>query len=420
MRRIHDPVPWVLGLFAANFFLQRLSLPGISIPVTVPFVAAWIGLALFYRVVAINVRRLTLWLGAGALSGLVMIGQLSLVNAPFVSFYSWAFWMVIWLPVVVQIRDRSKEQYHRCLRAIARFGVGLSALSVLFVVLQLVGVTYRDWIVELVPPQYLVQYYAISYPIVYGSPIYKSNAWFALEPSFLSFILGVCAVSAILTKMRTLPVLWILLGMLATTAGSGIAVLGVAVVALVVTGRGFELKRYIPAAAVAGIVAGLSPFGQSIVSRLDEASQQRSSTSLRAIEPYVHLWPNWVSDPAAVFFGRGAGSSRWIIDNLGVGGLLVPSVPKVLFDYGLIGGPLLVALMISVYVRSPEPVFAIALAVSMFTIQSASQPLVMCSFAVVSLWAPRPLHSLSHRMVRTASYEPRLGSPDRFVESMSA
>ena len=30
-----DPVPWMVGLFVVSFVLQRISVPGISIPVTV-------------------------------------------------------------------------------------------------------------------------------------------------------------------------------------------------------------------------------------------------------------------------------------------------------------------------------------------------------------------------------------------------
>jgi hypothetical protein len=386
-----DPVRWVLVLFAATFALQRLSLPGISIPITVPFAVVWMGLALYYQVVAVNVRRLILWLLAGAVGALMVIPQLLFVNAPYVSVNSWVLWMVVWLPLVVHLRDRSRAQYDRCLRAITQFGLGLSALSILFVLVQLLGFGYRDFLGEYVPAQFLVQGYNSSYPIAYESPFYKSNAWLALEPSFLSFMLGVCIVSAILVKAHPVKLLVLVAGLLATTAGSGFAVVGVAVVAMVASRRWSLLKPYaLPVVVLVG-AAAVTPFGQSIIARTGEAGDDRSSTALRAIEPYKYLWPEWVNDPAAIFLGRGAGSSRWVVDNLGILGLTTPNVPKLIFDYGLFAGSLLLVLMLATYLRTPEPILALALGFSMFTVQAASQPLVMCSVAVAALWAPRAL-----------------------------
>ena len=69
------------------------------------------------------------------------------------------------------------------------------------------------------------------------------------------------------------------------------------------------------------------------------------------IEPYQFLWPQWMADPWGVIFGRGPGSSAWVVTNSGIDGLLVPSVAKVFFDYGLIGGVLLGDRAVAVDVR---------------------------------------------------------------------
>jgi hypothetical protein len=386
-----DPVKWILALLVSTFALQRLSLPGLSIPVTVPIAIIWMGLALYCQVVALDVRRLVLWLTAAAASALIMVPQLLFVQAPFVSPNSWALWMVVWLPLVVHLRDRSRDQWERCLRAIAVFGLVLSGLSILFVLVQLIGFGYRDLLGEVVPANLLVQGYNSSYPIAYGSPLYKSNAWLALEPSFLSFMLGVCIVCGLLARVHPGKMLVLVAGLLATTAGSGIAVVAVAVVAMLATGRWSLLRSYALPVTVLGIVAALTPFGQSILVRTGEAGDEQSSTALRAIEPYKYLWPEWINDPAAVMLGRGAGSSRWVVDNLGISGLLTPNVARLLFDYGLFAGSLLLALMVVTYLRAPEPVLAFALAFSMFTVQAASQPLVVFSVAVAALWSPRLL-----------------------------
>ena len=84
---------------------------------------------------------------------------------PLVSFNSWALWIVIWLPLVVRLRDRSRLAYLRTLRAIAHVGLALAVLSVAFIASQLLGVRYYDWLGEVVPSNLLVDDFVISYPI---------------------------------------------------------------------------------------------------------------------------------------------------------------------------------------------------------------------------------------------------------------
>jgi hypothetical protein len=391
---VPDPAVWIAVLFALTFIFQRISLPGISIPVTVAIAGVWLVLALLRGLVTIDPRRFLIWCLAAAVSGAMALLQLIWVASPFVSFNSWALWMVIWLPLVVRLRDRSRVQYLRTLRAVAHVGLGLATLSVAFIVSQLLGVRYYDWVADVVPDNLLVHDYVITYPISYGSQIYKSNGWVALEPSFLSFLIGICLVSALVTRMSVVKVLILLAGLLATVAGSGMAVLVVYVVCLVLVGRIGNLRRYaLPALLLIGGFTS-TIFGQAVSQRVLEFGDARSSTSLRAIEPYVQLWPYWISDPVSVVIGQGAGSSAAVVRGLGITGLLVPSTAKVLFDYGLVGGTGLILLMIVTYVRSPEPLFAVSLAASMFVLQTASQPLVICSIMLFAFWSPAPTDDL--------------------------
>jgi hypothetical protein len=389
-----DPAIWVTVLFALTFLFERISVPGISIPVTLPIAGLWLGMAFLRGLVTIDPRRFVIWCVAAAVSGAMVLPQLLLVARPFVSFNSWALWIVIWLPLVVRLRDRSRVQYLRTLRAVAHAGLGLAVLSVAFIVSQLLGVRYYDWVADVVPDNLLVHDYVISYPITYGSDIYKSNGWIALEPSFLSFLIAICLVSALVTRMSVVKVLVLLAGLLSTVAGSGMAVVMVYVVCLLLVGRIGNLRRYgLPALAViGGFISTI--FGEAVSQRVLEFGVARSSTSLRAIEPYVQLWPHWVSDPVSVVVGQGAGSSAEIVRGLGITGLLVPSTAKVLFDYGLVGGTGLIILMVFTYVRSPEPLFALSLASSMFLLQTASQPLVICSIMLFAFWAPAPSEEL--------------------------
>ena len=390
-----DPATWIAVLFALTFGLQRISVPGISIPVTVPIACLWVGLALLRGLVTIDPRRFVIWCLAAAASGVMVFPQLIFVASPFVSFNSWALWMVIWLPLVVRLRDRSRLAYLRTLRAVAHVGLGLAALSIAFIVSQLLGLEYYDWLAHVAPDNLLVHGYLTSYPITYGSPIFKSNGWVALEPSFMSFMIGVCLVAALVTRMSVVKVLVLVAGLLSTVAGSGMAVVAVYVVSLLLVGRIGNLRRYaLPTLLLVGAFT-TTIFGQAVSERVLEFGDPRSSTSLRTTEPYVQLWPFWVNDPVSVVIGQGPGSSAEIVRGLAIIGLLVPNTAKVLFDYGLVGGTGLIILMIFTYVRSPEPLFALSLAASMFLLQTASQPLVICSIMLFAFWSPAPTDDLA-------------------------
>jgi hypothetical protein len=383
-----NPVVWVTTLFVATFLLQRISVPGISIPVTLPLAVLWIALAWLRGVVTVDPTRLLIWMAAAGVSGAMVLPQLLFVASPYVSFNSWALWMVIWLPLVVRLQRRSRVDYVRTLRAVAHVGLGIAALSLLFLVLELLGIRYVDWVAEFVPQNLLVQDFNVTYPIAWGSTIYKSNAWLALEPSFLSFMLGACLLAALITRMSAFKAMLLLAGLLSTLAGSGLALVGGYLVGLVVVRRIGALRKYAVPSALLIVGYSMTGFAGSITQRVSEGGDSRSSTALRATEPYVQLWPHWVADPVGILVGQGAGSSAEIVRSLAIQGLLVPNVAKVLFDYGLIGGVALIILMIVTYLRGPEPLFALTLAGSMFVLQSASQPLVICSVMLVTLWSP--------------------------------
>ena len=160
---------------------------------------------------------------------------------------------------------------------------GASATSVsgwvpcplLFTLTQLVGIGYRDWVGQIVPAPFLVNGYVISYPIVYGSELYKSNAWITLEPSFLSFMLGVCVVAAILARLHWVKVMVIFAGLLCTTAGSGLAIVVAFAVLTVVSGRARRLRSYAVPGIVLGALFATTLLGEAITGRLTEVGNSQ-------------------------------------------------------------------------------------------------------------------------------------------------
>jgi hypothetical protein len=400
LSRAQNPVPFVAALFLTTILFQRIAVPGLPIPITVPLTMAWMVIVWAMGIAEFNRTRMLVWLFAGALSGLVMVGQVLFAARPYISFNSWAFWMVTWIPVVLQIKDRTKQTYLRCSQAIAFIGIGLAILSIAFLVIQLAGVRYYDWFAAFIPRNLLVDGYVTTYPVVYDSPIYKSNGWIALEPSFMSFYLGVSLACGLMARVSVLAIVVLFAGLLSTIAGSGLALIAVLFGVLIFQRQSDMMRRYALPIILMTVLFGVTNLGRPLFSRVTEVGASNSSTALRAVQPYIELWPYWIADPVGIFLGHGAGSSADVVKGLGLDGLLLPSIAKVIFDYGLIGGALLIALMVVTFLKSPWSALAFALAASMFFLQAAAQPLVICCILVTTIWAP-------------AVHKPNVESPPR-------
>ena len=143
---------------------------------------------------------------------------------------------------------------------------------------------------------------------------------------------------------------------------------------------------------VGGVIALVAtPFGQSILSRLTEAGEEQSSTSLRGILPYSYTWPRWVYDPMAVVFGRGPGSSQKVVLDSGIMGLLTPSPVKIFFEYGVIVGLVIAACILFTYVGGPSRSLSVTMLVSLWMLQPGTTTMiaVLPLFITTTWWAPR-------------------------------
>ncbi len=258
-------------------------------------------------------------------------------------------------------------------------------------VLQLAGLRYVDYVALVVPKQLLVQGYVITYPIVFDSPVYRSNASIGLEPSAISLQLGVALVLALLIRAGRLPLL-LIVGMATTVSGSGIFVAAIAIAVMLLYPIRRQLQRYLLASAVAVGLLLLTEIGQQLSKRAAEATIAGSSTSLRAIEPYLFLWPSWVIDVNVVLFGMGAGSSQKLIDDTNRAGLLVTTPIKIFFDYGLVAGVALAAFLLFCYLQGPSRALSAGLLLSSWVLQPGTTTfvLVLPTLLFITWWAPWP------------------------------
>ncbi|MFN8185032.1 MAG: hypothetical protein U0R23_11470 [Candidatus Nanopelagicales bacterium] len=392
----HRPtVRWIVGLFAASILLQRFALPGGIVPVLVVVVFAAAGYGLHTGLLAFDRRRLSLYLLAAGLTAAAALPQTLLVTSPLISLTSWGLFMTVWAPATLHLTHRDRATLHRTFEGCLRWGLGLAVVAIVMRLVQMVGLPYADPL-AVVPKTLLVQGYVITYPIEYGSQIYRSNAWIGLEPSIISLQIGIAAVLAILLRANPLALVLLAIGIICTVSGSGVFIVAVALTVMLLMPLRRHVWPYVAAGAVTVFLAVQTPAGRELASRATEAAMAGSSTSLRAIEPYRFLWPTWSENVWTVLFGGGAGSSQQLVEATNRAGLLVPSPVKVFFDYGVIAGLALCVFLVFCYFGAPSRALAVTLFASSWVLQPGTTTfvVVMQTLLFVTWWAPRRRHPL--------------------------
>jgi hypothetical protein len=382
-------VSWAAWLFALLILVQRFSVPGMPVPMLLPVCLAWIVLAWRAGVAEIDLRRLQFWASAVAITGAVMLVQTALHPQPVISVTSWALIHVVWLPAVMRFVDRRPSTFVALLHRIVAICAVLSVACVFMIAVQFAGVPYQDYLAAVIPETFLEQGFTIASPITFGSPIYRANAWIGLEPSTVSYQIGIGILAAILVRARMRWFLVLVAGIFATVGASGFVLVGLGLLALLAFPARRSLLRILAPVVVGGSLALATPVGQILQARGENAGEDQSAF-LRAVQPYTELWPQWSTDLTTALLGGGAGSSQRIVDVTIEQGL-VPLPAKIFFDYGLIAGLVLAAFLMFCYVDSLSATIAFAFMANLWTVQPGSNipVFVVPVVLLVTMWAPR-------------------------------
>lgn len=350
--------------------LQRFALPvgteGISITLAVALVVLS-ALVLTGQLVH-DLPRLVLFALSVAVCGVVTwISGLGNVD---VSLGSFLLLAVVYVPWVFRVPDAATSRHGSAVLAntYVTFMVVAAVVAVLQLVSQLVGVwVYHDPLAETVPQEWLLSQYNTSIPTEYASPIYKSQAFVFLEPSFLSQFLALALIVGIVRRVAWWKLLVLGLAMFCTYSGTGIVLLALGL--LIVLFR--TPRRIRPGFVVFGVVAvaviASSPFAAPLLGRTSETSNSGSSLSLRFVQPYQGVVEGLADEPERYLVGAGPGSAERLLENdrHGAGLAVVYTiVPKVYFEYGLVAGSAFLAFLgLALYRRPPAPVVPGALVI---------------------------------------------------------
>lgn len=383
---------WIGALFALEILLQRFAVPGRPVALLLPVLLVWVVLAWRARIVEIDGRRLGLWCIATASTGVIMLVETALMPGPLISTDSWMLFMTVWLAAVVRLRDRRLTTYVLTLRRVVSVVMVLAAACIVMMTSQLVGLAYRDYLALWVPETLLLSGFVITYPVEFGSSVFRANAWIGLEPSIVSYQIGLGLLAAILVRAPWWHLLLLTVGMFTVFAGSGFFVVIFGVLAMLVFPVRQRLLRYVLPAAAIGIVAFFTPMVSSLVERSSyEFTDDGSSFSSRAVQPYVQLWPRWVGDELGILLGRGAGAAQRYADDLGIVNLLTPTPARILFDYGLVAGFIVIVVLLFFYLDGPSASIAFTSFVSLWALQPGGSQVVFALplLALVTFFAPR-------------------------------
>jgi len=335
---VDSPRSLLIVLVLSVVLFQRIGVPlgGFGqVPVALLAPLTLLGYGLASGLVVPDRTRMRLYVtGTGTL---VLLTLIALARGQRPSLLSVMFLVAIYAFATVRVPALTTADVEAVLDVVVRVMLIAGCVGLLQMAVQLLGVPYEDWPARAVPASILIEGYNTGDPIHYGSPYYRSNGIAFLEPSFLSYFLGLACVIALHRSRSMLVISVLLLSLLPTLAGNGVVVLLAGVAVMLLSKRRRRLKVLVPPVGLAVCLAVITPLGSTFVGRATEVSEQGSSSSLRLVEPYVRVMPATLDDLPALLLGAGAGAATDFLDSLGIDGLLAPVVPKLLMEYGVVG-----------------------------------------------------------------------------------
>ena len=343
-------VAWSLtAIFVAALVLQRFGIPfGESKVHLVTFVAfAVLGIGLVRGQLVLDARRAAAWLAFAmwCLVSATYTMQISPTPGLRNSIPSLLHFVGLYFPFMFRFAGTMPraEVYGR-FQAIALF---VAVCGILQFLAQLGGISVFSFL-DYMPEQFSVEpNFNVVIPL--GSTAWmKSNGFFLVEPSLFSQTMAI-AIGIELLFFRRIPVLCILAtAMLFSVSGTGVLGLALVLALMATTTRALDARLLLGLLTASALIALLAVFafedvGNVFASRVDEVNVEGSSARLRFITPFLAIAEVIDRFPDAIVWGLGPGSSeRLSLDFT----YAVPTPLKVMFEYGLPGLVLWMAMLV--------------------------------------------------------------------------
>jgi hypothetical protein len=404
--RWKDSWPVAAVLFGC-IFLQRFGIPmgELKLPVAVIVVAAVFGVLLVQNRTLLSETSLVAYLLFG-LYALFSAG-LALAVPPqgtMASVFSLGYLLLLYVFLVFRVR--SAPGTIATLAIFRNFVAVIAVCACVQFAAQFAGVDLFSF-AGIVPDALLLENtYNVAVPIWYGASLHKANGIFLLEPSFLSQFVAVALVIEFLYFGSPLRMALLVMALLVAFSGTGLLVLGCAVVvAGVLDPR--SLWRVATFLVIGGSIVALAgavvapEYADSIVRRMYELNSEQSSGFIRFISPFIMI-TDVSADPRAIL-GFGPGTAERF-DSLGYT-YAVNALTKILVEYGIPGVLFYIALLWSAFYRSDMRALS-AVGLFWFVVGGGYHltPAIVYTLAAIFAWGPAP--SSFRKMARQAPAAP--------------
>jgi len=331
------PLACVQLLVVTLVVFQRFIVPGSAISIAVPVVfIVLIVLAVRGHIVA-DLTRTGLYLAA--MTACALVSLLSSTGAGVeLSLNSLLLLAVVYFPCCWRLAPALRSRFPEVLRFFQHLMVAVAVACIGQWAAQLAGWRYHD-LLDFLPSQWLASTvdFNLSYPLYYGSSIYKSNGIVFLEPSFASQFLALAVIVQLLLGGARWRLVLFGGALLTTLSGTGILLLMVGLAVLALRRGGRWAARTVVAITVVVVAVSATPVGSLIGDRSTESAQEGSSGNARFVAPYDNVVTAVSGDARALLVGRGAGSVDRDGDFFSPRGVPAnyAAVPKLVGEYGL-------------------------------------------------------------------------------------
>jgi hypothetical protein len=391
------PVAGLYLLVVATTVLQRIVVPGTVVFVALPIAFLVVGaLAVRGHIVA-DVPRTLAYLCAVALCGaatLVSTGWLGLDSS---SLTSLALLAVLYLPCCGRLTPVLRRRFPDVLEFFQRLMCVVAVVCLGQYVAQLGGWTFED-LLSFLPTNMIASTveYNLSYPVSYGSPIYKSNGIVFLEASFCSQFLAMAIIVQILLGRSHWRIALLAVGLATTFSGTGVVLLGAGLLVLAVRRGGRWAARATVAVAVAVLAVSFTPAGELLADRSTETAQEGSSGYIRFVAPYELVLASVPADASALLAGRGPGAISRDVEFFNPNDVEAnyPAIPKLLGEYGVPAMLAFLAFLLMMFLRgAPSVTLGLMAALLFFVLSSAllTAPIVYFAWLISGLFAADPV-----------------------------
>jgi hypothetical protein len=328
----------VLALLLVILLGQRLGVPiseAQQIPAALLLATGLLAFGLLTGAFVLDRQRALLYLTSMTILTLLTVVSLARQQDP--SVLSMFFVVALYALATVRASVLEADEVRSLLDSFVRIMSVLAVVGIIHAGVQFLGIPYDDWFARVVPEPFIMQGYNTGDPVAWDSPIYRTNGVFFLEPSFFSYFLGIAVVVALYRGHSVWTVSLLMVAIVPTLAGNGLVVVVAGIVALALGRRRRNLLVLVVPVGAAVLLALAIPLADHFLTRITEVGNPDSSSSMRLVQPYELLWPAWLDDPVGLLLGNGAGSATDVVAASSVDGVLAPVLPKVFFEYGVIG-----------------------------------------------------------------------------------